>query len=393
MFLEPAAPLDALEFLLVITDYSGRHQPARSRPASRATRPRAGRCRTPISRAPPTPRVPAPRRGTEGQPRRRSPGAPAHQRSDGRPHAPHATAPVVRDASSPPRYPRTDWPLSWSDGAADAPAALIHLHRSSRAMRFPRFVGGCSRRPDRVRADVRRTGLRHVRPAPVGRHDRRDRRRVAQGRDRRRCDRVDHAELPRRRGHDRRGGAQVHAERHQDLQPERHLGRGQGRRAGREHLHLPRPRLRLPEPVPARPQPERAGRHGPQHHRRRQRSDKTYYGETSIANEIRFAKNAIVLLNHLCYSAGSSETGDPEPTIPVARERVDNFASGFIKAGARAVIAQSWTSGVLTRSTPSSRATRPSSTCGATRPTAAATSCRSCPCATRSSRAASTRTP
>jgi hypothetical protein len=76
-------------------------------------------------------------------------------------------------------------------------------------------------------------------------------------------------------------------------------------------------------------------------------SDKTYYGETSIANEIRFAKNAIVLLNHLCYSAGSSESGDPEPTIPVARERVDNFASGFIKAGARAVIAQSWTSGVL----------------------------------------------
>ncbi|HEY4227673.1 MAG TPA: hypothetical protein VGM49_04990, partial [Candidatus Limnocylindrales bacterium] len=70
-------------------------------------------------------------------------------------------------------------------------------------------------------------------------------------------------------------------------------------------------------------------------------SDKTYYGETSIANDIRFAKNAIVLLNHLCYSAGSSETGDPEPSLAVARERVDNFASGFIKAGARAVIAQS----------------------------------------------------
>lgn len=76
-------------------------------------------------------------------------------------------------------------------------------------------------------------------------------------------------------------------------------------------------------------------------------STKTYYGESLIASDIRFARNAVVLLNHLCYSAGSSESGAPEPTIPVARERVDNFASGFIRAGARAVIAQSWTSGVI----------------------------------------------
>ncbi len=76
-------------------------------------------------------------------------------------------------------------------------------------------------------------------------------------------------------------------------------------------------------------------------------NDKKYYGEDRIASDIRFAKDAIVLLNHLCYSAGSSESGDPEPTVAVARERVDNFASGFIKAGARTVIAQSWTSGVI----------------------------------------------
>jgi hypothetical protein len=75
-------------------------------------------------------------------------------------------------------------------------------------------------------------------------------------------------------------------------------------------------------------------------------SDKKYYGETSIGNEIRLAKNAVVLLNHLCYSAGSSESGDPEPTIPVARQRVDNFASGWIKAGARMVMADSWTSAI-----------------------------------------------
>ena len=76
-------------------------------------------------------------------------------------------------------------------------------------------------------------------------------------------------------------------------------------------------------------------------------NDKKYYGEQLIASDIRFAKDAIVLLNHLCYSAGSSESGDPEPTVAVARERVDNFASGFIRAGARSVIAQSWTSGVI----------------------------------------------
>lgn len=75
--------------------------------------------------------------------------------------------------------------------------------------------------------------------------------------------------------------------------------------------------------------------------------DKKYYGEKYIADEIRLAKNAVVLLNHLCYSAGSSEDGDPEPTIPVARQRVDNFASGFIRAGARMVMADSWTSAII----------------------------------------------
>lgn len=76
-------------------------------------------------------------------------------------------------------------------------------------------------------------------------------------------------------------------------------------------------------------------------------NDKKYYGEQYIASDIRLAKDAIVLLNHLCYSAGSSESGNPEPSVAVARERVDNFASGFIRAGARTVIAQSWTSGVI----------------------------------------------
>jgi hypothetical protein len=75
-------------------------------------------------------------------------------------------------------------------------------------------------------------------------------------------------------------------------------------------------------------------------------SDKTYYGESVVASGIRLAKNAIVILNHLCYSAGSSESGAPEPTIPVAKQRVDNFASGFLRTGARTVIADAYTGAV-----------------------------------------------
>ena len=75
-------------------------------------------------------------------------------------------------------------------------------------------------------------------------------------------------------------------------------------------------------------------------------SDLKYYGEARIASEIRFAKNAVVFLSGLCYAGGSSENGDPPPSIPVARQRVDNFASGWIKAGARAVYVDTWASGV-----------------------------------------------
>ena len=76
-------------------------------------------------------------------------------------------------------------------------------------------------------------------------------------------------------------------------------------------------------------------------------SDKKYYGESLIAKDIRFAKNAVVILSGLCYAAGSSESHHAPPTIPVARERVDNFASGWIRAGARLVIADTWVSSVV----------------------------------------------
>jgi hypothetical protein len=72
-------------------------------------------------------------------------------------------------------------------------------------------------------------------------------------------------------------------------------------------------------------------------------SDKQYYGESVVAAGIRFADDAVVLLNHLCYAPGAGEPGAPEPTISVAEQRVDNFASGFIRAGARVVVADDYT--------------------------------------------------
>ncbi|HSL97367.1 MAG TPA: fibronectin type III domain-containing protein [Candidatus Deferrimicrobiaceae bacterium] len=71
-----------------------------------------------------------------------------------------------------------------------------------------------------------------------------------------------------------------------------------------------------------------------------------YYGESYVADQIRLARNAVVILSHLCYASGNSESGDPEPSYPVARQRIDNFASGFLRAGARAVIADVWDGGV-----------------------------------------------
>jgi flagellar hook assembly protein FlgD len=64
-----------------------------------------------------------------------------------------------------------------------------------------------------------------------------------------------------------------------------------------------------------------------------------YYGEPSIAT-LDLAPGALVILNHLCYASGNSEPGNAEPSVSVARQRADNYAAGFLKAGAAAVIAE-----------------------------------------------------
>ena len=69
-----------------------------------------------------------------------------------------------------------------------------------------------------------------------------------------------------------------------------------------------------------------------------------YFGEGVVGSEVKLAKNAVVLLNHLCYASGNSEPGLPEGTLDVARQRVDNYAAGFIQSGASAVIAEAYQS-------------------------------------------------
>jgi hypothetical protein len=64
-----------------------------------------------------------------------------------------------------------------------------------------------------------------------------------------------------------------------------------------------------------------------------------YFGEASIQT-LHLAPNAVVVLSHLCYASGNSEPGLPEGSQTDAIQRVDNFAAGFLKAGASAVVAE-----------------------------------------------------
>ena len=65
-----------------------------------------------------------------------------------------------------------------------------------------------------------------------------------------------------------------------------------------------------------------------------------YYGATYVEADIHLAPDAVVILNHLCYASGNNEWGAGNPTKAVAIERVDNYGSSFMKAGAKAVFAE-----------------------------------------------------
>jgi len=69
-------------------------------------------------------------------------------------------------------------------------------------------------------------------------------------------------------------------------------------------------------------------------------SSHTYYGEYYIDRDIQLAKNAVVILNRLCYASGNNEWGAGYPSQSTAKQRVDNYGAGFLRAGAQAIFAE-----------------------------------------------------
>jgi hypothetical protein len=67
-----------------------------------------------------------------------------------------------------------------------------------------------------------------------------------------------------------------------------------------------------------------------------------YRGANWIRNNIALAPNAVAILIGACYASGNGEPGMPIPSKDVAKQRVDNFAAGFLDAGAGAVFAFGW---------------------------------------------------
>ena len=66
----------------------------------------------------------------------------------------------------------------------------------------------------------------------------------------------------------------------------------------------------------------------------------TYYGEYYVDRDIQLAKNAVVILNRLCYASGNNEWGSGYPSKSTAIQRVDNYGAGFLRANAQAVFAE-----------------------------------------------------
>jgi hypothetical protein len=69
-------------------------------------------------------------------------------------------------------------------------------------------------------------------------------------------------------------------------------------------------------------------------------SNVKYWGEYYIDRDIQMARNAVVILNRLCYASGNSEWGWANPTKTTAIKRIDNYGAGFLRAGAKVVFAE-----------------------------------------------------
>jgi hypothetical protein len=74
-----------------------------------------------------------------------------------------------------------------------------------------------------------------------------------------------------------------------------------------------------------------------------------HYGEFYLRASLRLAPGALVILNRVRYAAGSSEPGRGYPTRTTATRRADNYAAGFLRAGAAAVFASDHSVGSIVR--------------------------------------------
>ncbi len=68
-------------------------------------------------------------------------------------------------------------------------------------------------------------------------------------------------------------------------------------------------------------------------------SNTKYWGEYYMQTYLKLAPNAVVILNRLCYASGNSEWGTANPSLSVAKQRIDNYGAGFLRTGAKAVFA------------------------------------------------------
>jgi flagellar hook assembly protein FlgD len=74
-------------------------------------------------------------------------------------------------------------------------------------------------------------------------------------------------------------------------------------------------------------------------------SNVLYKGADWIRENILLAPNAVVILSHLSYASGNASSGMAIPTRDVAVQRIDNYANGFLSAGAKVVWALGWQPG------------------------------------------------
>jgi len=68
-------------------------------------------------------------------------------------------------------------------------------------------------------------------------------------------------------------------------------------------------------------------------------SNVKYWGQYYMRTGLDLARNAVVLLNPLCYASGNSEPGRALPSKSVAMQRADGYGTGFLRTGARAMFA------------------------------------------------------